>query len=88
MNGSTTRFLGDSPVRVLIKLIVVSLLVGFVMSVFGWTPFDIYDAIRDAALELWYTGFAAFDRFIGYILIGAMVVVPAFILIRILSYRR
>ena len=33
-------------------------------------------------------GFAAFDRFIGYILIGAMVVVPAFILIRILSYRR
>jgi hypothetical protein len=33
-------------------------------------------------------GFAAVDRFLGYLLLGAAVVVPAFIVLRILSYRR
>jgi hypothetical protein len=32
-------------------------------------------------------GFRAIDRFLGYILLGAAIVVPAFILLRIASYR-
>ena len=38
-----TRFLGDSPLRVLLKLIIISFLVGLVMSAFGWSPFDAPD---------------------------------------------
>jgi len=82
------RFLGDSPLRVLIKLIVLSFLVGIVMSAFGWTPADIFYGIRDAVLRVWYMGFDAVDRFIGYFLLGAAVVVPVFLLIRLLNYRR
>ena len=82
------RFLGDSPLRVLIKLAVISFLVGVVMHAFGWSPFDVLEGIRDFFLDLWDMGFAALERFVGYFLLGAAVVVPAFILIRLLSYRR
>ena len=57
MNG-VNRFLGDSPIRVLIKLILISFLVGIVMSAFGWSPVDIVYGIRSFFLELWNMGFA------------------------------
>jgi len=82
------RFLGDSPLRVLIKLLVVSLIVGFVMSVFNWTPWDVLHALRDTILRLWNMGFAAVADFFGYIVLGAVIVVPAFLVLRLLSLRR
>jgi hypothetical protein len=82
------RFLGDSPLRVLIKLVVVSFLVGVVMHAFGWSPFDVLEGIRDFFLDIWNMGFSAIERFIGYFLLGAAIVIPAFILLRLFSYRR
>ena len=86
--SAVARFLGDSPLRVVLKLIVVSFLVGIVMSAFGWSPLDIVDGIRKFFLEIWNMGFAAIDRFFGYFLLGAAVVIPAFIVLRILNYSR
>ncbi len=86
--GGATRLLGDSPLRVAIKLIVVSVLVGMVMNFFGWNPRDILWAIEDAVRDVWNMGFRAFDNFVGYFLLGAAIVVPAFIVIRLMSYRR
>jgi hypothetical protein len=88
VNGSLTRFLGDSPLRVLVKLIVVSFIVGIVMSAFGWTPYDIYYGVRDFIWHLWNMGFRAIDRFVAYFLVGAAIVVPVFIILRVLNYRR
>lgn len=82
------RFLGDSPLRVLVKLLAVSLIVGMVMHAFGWSPFDVFYSIQDFFIGLWNMGFRAFDRLFAYLLLGAAVVVPAFIIIRILNYRR
>ena len=86
--SAVARFLGDTPLRVALKLIVVSFLVGIVMSAFGWSPFDVVDGIRQFFLDIWNMGFAAIDRFFGYFLLGAAIVVPAFIVLRIFSYRR
>ncbi|MBD0413238.1 DUF6460 domain-containing protein [Oryzicola mucosus] len=83
-----TRFLGDSPLRVLIKLIVISFLVGIVMNAFGWSPYDVIYGIRDFFLDIWNMGFRAVDRFLGYFLLGAAVVIPAFIILRLLSLRK
>jgi hypothetical protein len=80
--------LGDSPLRVLLKLVVISFLVGMVMSAFGLSPFDIVYGIRNVILDVWYMGFAAIDRFVGYLLLGAAVVVPVFIILRLLNFRR
>lgn len=86
--SSITRFLGDSPMRVAIKLIVVSFLVGIVMATFGWSPWDVFYRIEDFFVGLWNMGFDAIYRFGTYFLLGAAVVVPIFIILRILSYRR
>ena len=86
--SAVVRFLGDTPLRVALKLIVVSFLVGIVMSAFGWSAFDVLDSIRRFFLDIWNMGFAAIGRFIGYFLLGAAIVVPIFIVLRILSYRR
>jgi Family of unknown function (DUF6460) len=88
MSDAINRFLGDTPVRVLIKLIVVSVIVGFFMKVFGWYPMDIFHSIRRFIIDLWNTGFAALGQFGDYLVLGAAVVIPVFILIRILQYRR
>src|SRR5690606_35117241 len=86
--SAMARFLGDTPLRVFLKLVVISFLVGVVMSAFGWSPFDIIEGIRNFFLDIWNMGFAAIERFLGYFLLGAAIVVPAFILLRLFSYRR
>lgn len=82
------RFLGDSPIRVLIKLVVLSFVVGLMMSAFGWTPRDVALWLRELAFNIWYRGFDALDSFIGYFLLGAAVVIPAFLVVRLLSLGR
>ena len=73
MSGTMTRFLGDSPFRVLIKLIVVSFIVGIVMAAFDWTPWDVFHNVADFFRYLWESGFAAIDSFVGYLLLGAAI---------------
>lgn len=88
MPETVNRFLGDSPARTIVKLVVVSLIVGFFMTVFDIMPMDIVENVRDFVIDLWQTGFQALGRFGSYLMLGATVVIPAFILIRILSYKR
>ena len=86
--SALTRFLGDSPVRVIVKLLVVSFLVGLVMNAFGWTPMDVFYGVQKFFIDLWNLGFHAIDRFLGYIVLGAAIVVPVFIFLRIANYRK
>jgi hypothetical protein len=88
MSNGVNGFLGDSPLRVLIKLLILSVAVGFLMSIFGLYPDDILFAVRDFFLDLWNTGFKTLGRLGDYLLLGAVIVVPVFILIRLVSYRR
>lgn len=86
--SAMNRFLGDTPLRVAIKLIVISFLVGIVMATFGWSPWDVFYQIEDFFVGLWNLGFDAIYRFWGYLVLGAAVVIPLFIILRIVSYRR
>jgi len=88
MSGRVTRFLGDTPGRTVIKLVVVSFIVGVVMSAMNWYPIDVFYAVRDFLYNLWHTGFAALGRFGQYLALGAMIVVPIFLVIRILNFGR
>ncbi|KGD86382.1 MULTISPECIES: DUF6460 domain-containing protein [Rhizobium/Agrobacterium group] len=88
MADGVNRFLGDTPGRTIVKLIVVCLIVGFVLAFFGFTPDNIVDSIRYHVLDLWYNGFRALGRVGSYLLLGAIVVIPVFIILRIFSYRR
>ena len=85
MSDRVTRFLGDTPGRTLVKLAVVSLVVGIVMSALHFTPMDVWIAVRDFVRWVYETGFEAFERIGIYFLYGAMVVVPVFIVMRLLA---
>lgn len=86
--SALTRFLGDTPLRILAKLLILSFLTGLVMSAFGWSPYDIFLGIRNFFLNMWNLGFRSIDRVLGYVLLGAAIVIPVFLLIRIANYRK
>lgn len=88
MADGVNRFLGDTPLRTLVKLLVISVVVGFVMSSLGIYPGDILNWIRRTFFELWRNGFAALGRVGDYLLIGAAIVIPVFILLRIINWRK
>lgn len=87
MSGKLDQFLGDSIGRTIIKLLVISFVVGVVMAAMDWSPFDIFYGIRDFIARIWHQGFAALGRFGEYLALGAAVVIPLFIILRILNYR-
>ncbi len=88
MSNGVNGFLGDTPIRVIIKLLILSVAVGFLMSIFGLYPQDILFAVRNFVLDLWNTGFKTLGRLGDYLLLGAVIVIPVFVVIRLLSYRR
>ena len=87
MSNAVIRFLGDTPLRVVVKLAVFSLIVGVVMSAVGWTPRSIYEGIIRFFNRLWNLGFEAIYNSFEYLFLGAAIVIPAFLLIRMLSFR-
>ena len=88
MADGVNRFLGDTPARTIIKLVILCVVVGFIMSTFGLYPMDIVTWIRRSFLDLWRSGFAALGKVGDYLLLGAAIVIPVFILIRILNWRK
>ncbi|MFK7902947.1 MAG: DUF6460 domain-containing protein [Nitratireductor sp.] len=87
MSDKITRFLGDTPSRTLIKLAVISFVVGIIMSALNFTPIEVWYEVRDFFIHVYDLGFEAFGRIGKYFIYGAMVVIPIFILMRVLKFR-
>jgi len=83
-----TGFLGDTPARTLVKLAIVSFVVGIIMSALNFTPYEVWEAIRDFVIRLYDLGFDAIWRVARYFFWGALVVVPIFLLLRALRFGR
>ncbi len=82
--GPLYRFFGGPPIWVILRLLVVSLVVGIVLSVLDIRPFEIWYAARDMARYVWYMGFDAFGRLGQYLIVGAIIVIPIWLVMRIL----
>ncbi len=88
MSGTTSnlqRYLGGSPLVVLVKLIVLSLIVGAIMTGLGLTPANLVRQAVEAAHALFGLGFETLRNVGGYVVTGAVIVIPIWILTRILS---
>ncbi|HRJ68194.1 MAG TPA: DUF6460 domain-containing protein [Beijerinckiaceae bacterium] len=79
------QFLGGSPVSVLIKLVLLSLLVGVILAAFGFTPWSFLHYLRYLVHEIFGSGIEALYTMGGYIAAGAVLVVPLWLLIRLLA---
>ena len=67
---SMTRFLGGSPLSVAFRLILLSVLVGVVLSVIGFDPWNILHSIQTLFRRLWDLGFDAVNWLWRYFLLG------------------
>ena len=83
-----TAFLGDTPLRVAVKLVVLSLIVGAVLVTLGLSPKDVVAEVIGFFRAIYELGFEAFRRFADYILVGAVIVVPLFLLSSVFARRR
>ena len=87
-NDVTTRIFGGSPIAVLARLILVSVLVGVILSVLGLDPFDIIHSIERLFRTIWDMGFDAVRWLWRYFLLGAAIVIPIWIIIRLVNAPR
>jgi hypothetical protein len=77
------RFLGDSPTRVLIRLIVLSFIVGLVLSALHIDLYDITFWVRRTVEGIYDQGFAILRNGLRYLIVGALIVIPLFLLSRL-----
>ncbi|HXX26464.1 MAG TPA: DUF6460 domain-containing protein [Pseudolabrys sp.] len=84
----TTRIFGGSPLAVLGRLILVSILVGVILSVLGLDPFDIIHSIERLVRNIWNMGFDAVRWLWRYFLLGAVIVIPIWLIMRLVNAPR
>ncbi|HET6491584.1 MAG TPA: DUF6460 domain-containing protein [Burkholderiales bacterium] len=87
-DNQVARWAGGSPLGVLVRLILVSILVGVILSALGLDPFDIVRSIQRMIRTLWDLGFDAFRWLWRYFLLGAVIVIPIWILMRLFNAPR
>ncbi len=80
---SLGRFMGGSPVWVVIQLVLLSVVVGVILSALGIDPLDIVSSLRRLVEHLFSFGFETVERLWRYFVLGAVIVVPLWLILRI-----
>lgn len=82
------RFLGGTPLAVAFRLILLSILVGIVLAAIGFDPWNIVQSVRQMFRWLWNLGFDSISWLWRYFLLGAVIVIPVWLLSRIFNAPR
>ena len=84
-NNVVARIVGGSPAMVALRLIVVSFVVGVVLETFGFDPVSLLNEAVRAARRLVEFGLTDVRQIGRVLLTGAMVVVPVWLVLRLLD---
>lgn len=87
-NPNLTRFFGGSPGPVLLRLIGLSVVVGIILSALDLHPRQVLYHISDMAIRIYNMGFEAIHWAIEYFLLGALIVFPIWIFMRVTKIGR
>jgi hypothetical protein len=87
-NPTITRFFGGSPARVLMQLVLISFILGIVLNALGVSPYDIVNGLRDLATRIYSMGFGTIEWVFRFFLLGAVIVFPVWLLMRLLRVGR
>lgn len=85
MNNALDRFFGGPPVWVLVRLAILSLIVGLVLSVVGISPYEIIEGFQRLIARIYDLGFEAFELAFRYFLMGAVIVFPVWLVMRLVK---
>lgn len=79
------RFFGGNPALVLLRLAILSLIVGMLLAAFGFSPYEIVQSIQRLVRSIYNMGFRAITEFGRYFLLGAVLVFPIWFVARLLK---
>jgi hypothetical protein len=82
MADNVNRFLGGPPLAVIGKLILMSILIGVVLSALGLDPLNILSSLQRLIRDVWNMGFDAVRWLWQYFLLGAVIVIPIWLILR------
>jgi hypothetical protein len=82
-NDVLTRLIGGSPLGVLVRLALLSIVVGFILHAANIDPEDIFRSLQELIHRIWNLGLEPLRWLWRYFLIGAIVVVPIWLVIRL-----
>ena len=77
------RFLGGPPLAVIGRLVLLSILVGVILAAIGLDPWNIIESVRALIVHVWTMGFDVVRWLWRYFLLGAVIVVPMWLLARL-----
>ena len=83
-----TRFLGGSPLAVAFRRVLRSILVGGVLAAIGFDPWNIIRSVQLLFQRIWDLGFDAVNWLWRYFLLGAVIVIPIWLLSRLFGAPR
>jgi Family of unknown function (DUF6460) len=82
-NSQVRRLFGGPPLAVIGRLILLSILVGVILAAIGLDPWNIVESVRRFVLQIWTMGFDLVSWLWRYFLLGAVIVVPIWVLVRL-----
>ena len=82
-NGAMGKFLGGPPLSVAVRLLFLCVLVGFILSAMGFDPWNIWRSLQDLVRAIWNMGFEAIWWMWRYFLLGAVIVIPIWLIVRL-----
>ena len=87
-HDNLSRFLGGSPLSVAFRLILLSILAGVVLAAIGFDPWNIVSSIRRLVNWIYDLGFDAINGLWRYFLLGAVIVIPIWLISRLFGAPR
>lgn len=79
----TKSIFGGNPLGVIIRLVLLSIVVGIVLSTLGITPANLFQRLDILARRIYDLGFGSIEWLFSHLLLGAMLVVPIWLLARV-----
>jgi hypothetical protein len=73
-------WVGTGVAAMVVRLAVISLVVGVVLSALGFTPSNLFERLNFLARRIYDLGFGSIEWLAQYMVVGAMVVVPIWLL--------
>jgi hypothetical protein len=88
MPNAANRLLGGPPLAVFFRLVLLCVLVGVILSALGFDPTNIFGSIERMIRTVWDMGFDAVRWAWRYFLLGAVIVIPIWLILRVLRAPR
>lgn len=80
-----SKVFGGNPLGVIVRLVVLSIIVGIVLSALDITPRDLIYRLRLLLQRIYDMGFGAVETALQYFLLGAVIVVPIWLFTRLFA---